>query len=138
MINPPSEIVEQQKLVQWLRLKKIFHFAPMNENKQSFSNRTVALKLEAKAKSMGKMKGVSDVIVMLPNKILFIELKRARKRLKSGKQSISHTKVSDEQKSFLNSINEEFYKYSYATVCYGAKEAIEVIEDYMDKKIKKQ
>ena len=132
MINPPSETVEQQKLVKWLRLKKIFHFAPMNENKQSFSNRTVAFQIEAKAKSMGKMKGVSDVIVMLPNKILFIELKRARKRLKSGKLSISHTKVSDEQKSFLNTINEEFYKYSIALVCYGAREAIEVVEDYME------
>ena len=132
MINPPSETVEQQKLVQYLRFKKIFHFAPMNENKQSFSNRTVALKLEAKAKSMGKMKGVSDVIVMLPNKILFIELKRARKRLKSGKLSVSHTKVSDEEKSFLNTINGEFCKYASAYVCYGAKEAIEVIEDYME------
>jgi len=132
MINPPSETVEQQKLVQWLRLKKIFHFAPMNENKQSFSNRTVAFQIEAKSKSMGKMKGVSDVIVMLPNKILFIELKRARKRLKSGKLSISHTNVSDEQKRFLNTINEEFNKYSVAFVCYGAREAIEVVEDYMD------
>jgi len=118
-MNPPLEEVEQQKLVQWLRLKKIFHFAPMNENKQSFSNRKAAFKIEAKSKSMGKINGVSDLIVMLPNKILFIELKRARKRLKSGKLSSTLSKVSNEQKSFLNAINECFNKYAYAVVCYG-------------------
>ena len=133
-MNPPLEEVEQQKLVQWLRLKNIFHFAPMNENKQSFSNRKAAFKIEAKSKSMGKINGVSDLIVMLPNKILFIELKRARKRLKSGKLSSTLSKVSDEQKSFLNTINEEFYKYSSAVVCYGAREAIEIVEEYIDAK----
>jgi len=77
---------------------------------------------------MGKVKGVSDVIVMLPNKILFIELKRSRKTLKSGKLSISHTKVSPEQKIFLNKINEDFNNYAEAYVCYGAEEAKEIIE----------
>jgi len=127
MINPPKEEVEQQKLIQWLKAKKIFHFAPMNENKQSFTSRGVALKLEAKARSMGKVKGISDVIVMLEDKILFIELKRARKTLKSGKLTISHTKVSPEQISFLNKINERFKSYAEAYICYGAEEAKDII-----------
>ncbi len=123
----PTEEQEQQKLVQWLRLKKIFHFAVGNENKHSFSNKLLAIRLEAKAKSMGKIKGTSDLIVMLPNKILFIELKRARKVLKSGKLSVSHTNTSVEQLKFLQTITENF-DYADGFVCYGAKEAIEVIE----------
>ena len=112
-----TEEQEQKKLVQWLKLKKIFHFAPMNENKQSFTNPKVAMMIEAKAKSMGKVKGVSDLVVMLPSSILFIELKRAKKRL---------TKVSDSQNSFLSKIGQ--FCYAKGHVCYGANEAIEIIE----------
>ncbi|NCD00187.1 MAG: nuclease [Bacteroidia bacterium] len=108
---------EQKALVQWLKLKKIFHFAPMNENKQSFTNPKVAMMIENKAKSMGKVKGVSDLIVMLPNKILFIELKRKEK---------SKAKVSYSQNAFLSKIGQFCYAKPY--VCYGAKEAIEVVE----------
>lgn len=115
-----TEEQEQKKLVQWLRLKKIFHFAPMNENKQSFTNTKVAMMIEAKAKSMGKVKGVSDLVVMLPNSILFIELKRAKKRL---------TKVSDSQNVFLSKIGQ--FCYAKGHVCYGANEAIEIIEKEM-------
>ena len=130
MLNPPTESIEQQKLIQWLRLKKIFHFSPNNENQSSFTNRTVAIRVEAKAKSMGKIKGASDLIVMLPNKILFIELKRAKKTLKSGKLSISHTKVSDEQKSFMKRVNE--FDYADAYIAYGANEAMQIIQNNME------
>ena len=126
----PTEEQEQQKLVQWLRLKKIFHFAPMNENKHSFGNRTLAIRLEAKAKSMGKIKGTSDLIVMLSGKILFIELKRAKKVLKSGKLSVSHTNTSVEQLKFLQTITESF-DYADGFVCYGCDSAIEYIESHL-------
>jgi len=132
MINPPSEAVEQQKLVQYLRVKKIKHYAPTNENQSSFTNRTVALRIEAKAKSMGKSKGVPDICIPIANKYyhhLYIELKRARKRLKNGKTTTSHTKVSPEQKEWLRWLNDNG---SYAVVAYGAKEAIEIIEKYMN------
>ena len=129
MNNPPLEELEQKKIIQWLRLKKIFHFAPMNENRSSFTNKRVAMQIEAKAKSMGKVKGVSDIVVMLHNKILFIELKRAKKVLKSGKLSISHTKVSDEQKSFLSRVSG--FSYADGYVCYGANEAIKIIEEIL-------
>lgn len=115
-----TEEQEQKKLVQWLKLKKIFHFAPMNENKQSFTNPKVAMMIEAKAKSMGKVKGVSDLVVMLPSSILFIELKRAKKSL---------TKVSYSQNVFLSKIGQ--FCYAKGHVCYGANEAIEIIEKEM-------
>ena len=125
-----TETQEQQKLVQWLKLKKLFHFAPINENQGSFTNRRVAVIQAVKAKSMGKAKGISDIIVMLPNKILFIELKRAKKILKSGKLSTSHTKVSEEQKEFLQHIVDNF-AYADAMVCYGFDEAREFIECHL-------
>ena len=112
---------EQKALVQWLKLKKIFHFAPMNENKQSFTNPKVAMMIENKAKSMGKVIGVSDLIVMLPHKILFIELKR---------QENSKAKVSDSQNAFISKIGQ--FCYAKAHVCYGAKEAIETITKEMN------
>ena len=116
MINTPLEEDEQKVLVQYLRLKKIFHFAPMNENKHSFSNRGLAMKLEAKAKSMGKVSGTPDLIVMLDNKMLFIELKR-----------VKGSTTSKAQKEFINKANQ--YPYAIAKVCKGAKEAIAFIEE---------
>ena len=113
---------EQKALVQWLKLKKIFHFAPMNENKQSFTNPKVAMMIENKAKSMGKVKGVSDIIVMLQNKILFIELKRKEK---------SKAKVSDSQNTFLSKIGQ--FHYAKGHICYGANEAIDIIEKEINK-----
>ena len=126
MSYQPTEREEQMVLIDWLRYNNIFHFAPMNENQGSFTNRKVAMIQEAKAKRMGKIKGTSDLIVMLPNKILFIELKRSAKVLKNGKQSVTHTKVSDEQKSFLKTVNG--FEYAEGVVAYGAREAIEFIE----------
>ena len=132
MINPPSETIEQQRVVQYLRIKKIPHFAPNAENQSSSLNRTVAIKVEVKAKSMGKSKGFPDLQILKANKYyhgLFIEMKRRAKKLKSGKLSISHTKTSIEQLEWIDRLNNEGY---YAIVCYGAIEAIEVIENYMD------
>ena len=87
-LNIPSEAIEQQKLIQWLRLKKIFHYATTNENNSYKQDRKYAMIAEQKAKSQGKLKGVADITVLLPNKILFIELKKQGKKLKNG--NISH------------------------------------------------
>ena len=126
----PLEEQEQINFVKYLNAKKIFHFAPMGENKQSYANRQVAMKIASKSKKMGKIKGLSDVIVMLKDKILFVELKRARYPLKSGKYSTSHTKVSKEQKNFTETINKSF-RYAKARVCYGAVEAIGFVEEVL-------
>ena len=125
----PNETQEQQKLIQWLRINNIFHFAPMNENKHSFLNKAVAIKQEQKAKKMGKVAGTSDIIVMLDSKILFIELKKRKKVLKSGKLSTSNSTLYESQKEFLNKVNE--YKYATGKVCYGFDEAISFIKENM-------
>ena len=123
----PLEYEEQKALVQWLRLNNIMHFAPTNENNSHKQNRKYAMIAEQKAKASGKVKGVSDIVVMLPDMILFIEMKRRRKLLKSGCTSITHTKVSKEQYEFMTKVNK--FDYAEATVCYGASEAINLIKE---------
>ena len=123
----PKEDEEQKALVEWLTAKRIMHFAPMNENKGSFANREAFYRIEAKAKKMGKINGVSDIVVFLPNKILFIELKRSKKILKNGSLSKSNSTVSDAQYDFMNKVNK--FDYAEATICYGCKEAIEFINN---------
>ena len=120
-----TEAQEQEALVEWLRIKRIFFFAPYQENPGSFLNKQVAVIQGRKARKMGKMPGVSDLVVLLDTKILFIELKRARKQLKSGKMSTSHTKVSSAQESFITEVSK--YPYVRAKVCYGFLEAKEFI-----------
>ena len=126
----PTEAQEQQKLVYWLRIKHIPHFAPTNENNTYKQDRKYAMIAEAKAKATGKLKGVSDLVVMLPKKILFIEMKRRKKKLKNGDYSISHTKVSKEQYEFLTTVNR--YGYAEGRVCYGFEEARGFILENMD------
>ena len=125
----PLEIEEQKELVKWLKKSNIFHFAPTNENNTHKQNRKYAMIAEVKAKAAGKVKGTSDLIIMLPNKILFIELKRKAKVLKSGKLSVSHTNTSSEQKSFLKAVNG--FGYAEGRVCYGSAEAIEYIQSFL-------
>ena len=124
-----AESEEQKAVVQWLRAKRIFHYATVNENNTYKQDRRYALIAEGKAKAVGKLKGVSDLTVFLDDKILFIEMKRAPKKLKSGKESVSHTSTSKEQVKFLEKINS--FPYAKGKVCFGAKQAIEFIKEEM-------
>lgn len=116
----PTEESEQVALVQWLRLKKISHAHIPNEGK-------MAIQYMKKQKAQGLSKGFPDLIVFVPSKILFVEMKRRAIETKTGKISISHTKVSEEQKEWIDTIN--CYDYAIAKVCYGFNEAKEFIEE---------
>ena len=129
MSKLPTESIEQQKLIQWLKVKKIFHFAVPNGSVLKGTPLQRAKQMQ-RLKNEGLLVGVSDIVVMLPNKILFIELKRARKTLTSGKLSISHTKVSGEQKSFMKRVNE--FDYADAYIAYGANEAMQIIQNNLE------
>lgn len=126
-LNIIPEAIEQQKLIQWLRLKKIFHYATTNENNSYKQDRKYAMIAEQKAKAQGKLKGVVDITVLLPNKILFIELKKQGKKLKNGNISYSNSKVSDEQIAFLEKVNS--FDYAEGRVCYGFEAAKKFIEE---------
>lgn len=123
----PLEIDEQKKLVNWMKTKKIFFYSNVSENNTYKQDRKYAMIAEQKAKSQGKLKGVSDITVLLPNKILFIELKKQGKKLKNGNISHSNSKVSDEQIAFLEKVNS--FDYAIGKVCYGFDDAKKFIEE---------
>lgn len=127
-IPPPLEDEEQIALVQYLKLKKLFYFAVPNGAYLAGSKLQRAKQMQ-RLKSQGLIDGVSDIIVLLEDKILFIEMKRRPKILKSGKESVSHTSISKEQKIFLESVGK--FKYAESTVAYGAKQAIEFINKHI-------
>lgn len=111
----PSEYEEQKALVKWLKNNKIKHQASGNGYKLDMSD----YRYIAKIKAMGLCKGYPDLIVYLGNgKTLHIEMKRT----KGGK-------VSDEQENWLKWLNDNNYP---SKVCYGAKEAIEFVKDYIE------
>ena len=122
----PKEEEEQKALVKWLRNNGYFFFAAKNENNQSYANRRNAAIHETKARAMGKVKGVSDLVIFLEDKILFMELKRQKPILKSGKRGKAKNVPSEEQKSFLDNV--AGFKYAIASVAYGCDLAIETIK----------
>lgn len=115
----PLEHAEQVALVRWLRAKKIFYFSIPNSSALSSLNRNAAIKVGSVLKSEGMIKGASDLVVMLQNKVLFIELKRALK---------SFSTVSKEQIIFIENVKK--LPYADGKICYGAKEAIKFIESH--------
>ena len=66
--------------------------------------------LEAKKlKATGLMAGASDLVVVLPNKVLFIELK-IEKGIQSEPQKIFETKIKNLNHSYIICRNEEEFK----------------------------
>lgn len=124
----PIEQVEQQELILWLKKNKYFFFSANNENSHSFSNRQAAIKIEQKAKSMGKLKGVSDLCIFTNEVILFIELKRQKPILKNGNLGKSTNDASKEQLDFIEKVSN--YSYAKGYVAYGCDEAIKIISNY--------
>jgi len=120
-----SEHDEQVEVVKYCDAKGILMFAIPNGTNKS-------LTAQRMFKAEGLKSGVPDLMIPIANKYyhgLFIEMKRRAKRLKNGKKSTSHTKVRPEQEKWLNDLSERGY---CVNVCYGADEAIEVIENYME------
>ena len=79
-------------------------------------------------KATGLLVGVSDLIVMTNNKVLFIEMKKCKKLLKNGNLSSSGISVSEFQLKFLDEVKE--FDYAASTIAYGSKEAISFIEKH--------
>ena len=122
-----TEAQEQMMLINYLKAKKIFHYANVNENQMSSVSKAMAIRVGAKHKALGKLAGTPDITILLKHKILYIEMKQAPKKLKSGRFSLSHTKVSDSQEAFISKVNE--FDYVSAEVCYGFLQAKAFIEE---------
>lgn len=112
MTYKTTEDDEQEVVVQYCDLKHIVVVHIPNESKRSPSN-------GAKLKRMGLRKGFPDLMFPTPRKGyhgLVIELKRNRT-----------CKPTKEQLEWLSYLKAQRYK---AELCFGADEAIKVIEEY--------
>ena len=118
---------EQIVLTRWLKIlesqgKILTFFAIPNGGSRN--------KLEAvNMKKEGVRAGVSDMCIVAHKKLLFVEMKKQGKVLKSGKISYAGIKVSDEQEEFLNKIRCNMNVTG--KVCYGFAQAKEFIEEYI-------
>lgn len=123
MADVPLETIEQQSLAWWLRANKyLFYKSPSETYTESW-------KQKRKNTLEGVTKGFPDLVVVLKRwALLFIELKRQRKRLKNWELWASPSKVSDEQINWCNTLDN--LENIGACICYGHKEAIEKILYY--------
>jgi hypothetical protein len=88
----------QCDIVQYLQLRGIFFFSVPNEIAGGGRGKTAMIRT-ARAKSMGLRSGVSDLIIVLPSKILFMEVKT-----NTGRQS-------ENQKYFQKKVTELGFEY---------------------------
>jgi hypothetical protein len=124
-----EEHYEQVKVINYLKIlerqgKVITFFAVPNGGSR---HKVEAVTLKAE----GVRKGVSDLVVLLPNLVLFLEMKRRPKRLKNGKLSTAGIKVSNEQMDFLSKVNMSNIAVGY--VAYGFDEAKKFIDKFIER-----
>ena len=120
--NAPSEGVEQATLFSWAKMQeyrwpelRLLHHIPNGGSRGKAE--------AARFKAEGVKAGVPDLFLPVargPYHGLFIEMKRQ----KGGK-------VSDAQKAWIATLTVQGY---LAAVCYGWKDAAELIEDYLDER----
>lgn len=113
MIKMQYEAIEQIKVVQYCNLKKIRMFHTPNGGSR---NRIEAINL----KRQGVSSGVPDLCFPIPNRKyhgLFIEMKYGK------------NKPTENQKKWIDYLNSVGY---LACVCYGANEAIKLINEYVE------
>lgn len=97
-----SEARFQAEVVQYLQSKKIFFFSVPNEA----AGKDAAIRM-SRLKAMGLRSGVSDLVVLMPGRVVFLELKTA-----TGKQS-------DSQILFQKKVESLGFQYS---VCRNLEE----------------
>ena len=117
----PTESQETIELANWLRANNYMFTKSPNETFTKFWN------VKRKNTLEWVSKWVCDMMIILKRwSLLFIELKRQKKILKSWKLSSSNSKVSPEQIKWIEELNKIYNVW--AEVCYWANEAIELIK----------
>ncbi len=127
----PLEHDEAVTFVEWMRYQKLAFWHPPMETY------TTSWKQKTRNKQEGVTKGISDYLVYLParrckkNKavLLWIELKRRRRKLKSGKLGKSPSTVSAEQVDFIEKMNT--VGNVQGGICYGAGESVAFVNKFL-------
>ena len=121
MVIIPTESQETIQLANWLRANNYMFTKNANETFTKFWN------VKRKNTLEWVSKWVPDMMIILKKwALLFIELKRQKKILKSWKLSSSNSQISAEQVNWINELNK--IKNVQAEICYGADEAINLIK----------
>ena len=115
MEKVPLEKDEQKEFIKYLRKKRLIYASISNENILSYLNRNVAARVMKELKAMGLQPAFPDLMVMLPTKMIFVEMKR-----------IKRSRTSDEQKIWNKVL--DALPYASAYICKGCDEATNVIE----------
>ena len=120
MNNTPLEDAEQFTYTQYLDAMNIKYFAVPNIVKLAgmIKSKIARIRFWQQRKKEGVKKGVPDLAVFLPKKILFVEMKRLKGSV-----------TSEEQKGWCNIINT--YPYAISIICKGADFAIMETKRYM-------
>lgn len=122
--NTPLERDEQAAFVNWLELQGLLFSATAQATWTSSWNQ------KRKNYETGLRKGVPDLLVIIPAEksaddkpyLLFIEMKRSDRSL---------SRLSKEQKLWIEAINSILAEDVAAFVAYGADEAIRIVEPYL-------
>jgi len=110
-----SEAQHQKKFIAYCKLNGLLVWSNQNETPYAkFINKATMMKLSQESNAMGRLKGLSDTIVMLPKCILFIEFK------------VGNNKQQKEQVQFEKHISK--FDYAKYFVCYSAESAINIVE----------
>lgn len=107
-----TEYQECLTFVEWLQYKKIKFTHIANE---SGLPARVAMIVSAKKKKLGVSRGVPDYMLILPNMLLFIEMKRKK-----------NSRTYQEQKDWIAALNT--IDNVEAIICKGCDEAIKEVE----------
>jgi hypothetical protein len=110
----PTEEDEQSAFVEWLETCG-YKFSAL-----PLSTYTKSWKIKTRNKRVGVRAGVPDMIVIVKNRLVFIEMKRIKKGV-----------ISDAQKEWIEELKKCVGVLVY--VCYGFENAKEVIEKIKQK-----
>ena len=126
-----SHHIEVVKYLRGLQSQKkiITFFAAINETRVKSSNPIKNKAIALKEYAMGKRSGVSDITIILKDKVLFLEMKQPKKLLKNGTYTNSHSKQSESQIEFEKEVTKSDV-CSYE-VGYGFLNAKEIIGEYI-------
>jgi len=123
----PLEDEEAITLAEWLRLKKYKFSHIANESGQKWTYNII--KMMKKKKDMWMSSWVPDFMIILKRwSLLFLELKRKKKRLKNWELWTSVSIVSKEQREWIKKLEE--INNVGAEIAYWALDAINIIEFY--------
>jgi NAD+--asparagine ADP-ribosyltransferase len=108
----PLESEEQKAFVEWLNYNKIKHSAIPN------STYTKSWKQKINNKLMGLNPGLPDLLLIVNNKLVFIEMKRRKS-----------FKISDSQAEWIKALNECDGVKAY--IAFSCDEAISIVENIL-------